>query len=105
VGGSSYVLKGGFDPAFRGFAPGMLLTYESIRRAFEHGLSFYELCGDDAPYKLVWASSTRERVRFQAFSRSPAGRVNHLAWTHGRSGVRRAIGMARRVDPRRALRG
>lgn len=104
-GGTTYVLKGGFDPAFRGFAPGMILTYESLRRAFEQGLSSYELLGEDAPYKLVWTQTKRERVRFQAFSRSPRGRANHLAWTHGRSVVRRAVQAAKRVDPRRASPG
>jgi CelD/BcsL family acetyltransferase involved in cellulose biosynthesis len=100
-GGSTWVLKGGFDPAFRGFAPGMLLTYESLRRAFDRGMSSYELCGDDAPYKLVWTQTTRERVRFQAFSRSPAGRASHMAWTHGRSAVKGALQAAKRIDPRR----
>jgi CelD/BcsL family acetyltransferase involved in cellulose biosynthesis len=100
-GGASYVLKGGFDPAFRRFAPGMVLTYEALRRAFEQGLSSYELLGDDAPYKLVWTETVRERLRFQAFSRSPRGRANHLAWTYGRSAVRRALTAAERVDPRR----
>jgi CelD/BcsL family acetyltransferase involved in cellulose biosynthesis len=101
AGGASYVLKGGFDPVFRRFAPGMLLTYEALRRAFEQGLSSYELLGADDPYKLVWTDTVRERVRFQAFSRSPRGRANHLAWTHGRSAVRRALTAAERVDPRR----
>jgi CelD/BcsL family acetyltransferase involved in cellulose biosynthesis len=100
-GGASYVLKGGFDPAFRSFAPGMLLTYESLRRALEQGLSSYELLGADAPYKLVWTDAVRERVRFQAFGRSPRGRANHLAWTHGRSAARRALTAAERIDPRR----
>jgi len=104
-GGSTWVLKGGFDPAFRGFAPGMLLTYESLRRAFDRGMSSYELCGDDAPYKLVWTKTTRERVRFQAFSRSPRGRASHLAWTHGRSAARGALQAARRIDPRRSSSG
>jgi CelD/BcsL family acetyltransferase involved in cellulose biosynthesis len=100
--GVTYVLKGGFDPAFRRFAPGMLLTYESLRRGFEQGRSSYELLGSDDPYKLVWTQTVRERVRFQAFSRSPRGRASHLAWTYGRSAVRRVLDAAKRVDPRRA---
>jgi CelD/BcsL family acetyltransferase involved in cellulose biosynthesis len=97
-GGASYVLKGGFDPAFRRFAPGMVLTYEALRRSFEQRLASYELLGTDAPYKLVWTRTVRERLRFQAFSRSPSGRANHLAWTHGRTAVRRALAAAQRVD-------
>jgi CelD/BcsL family acetyltransferase involved in cellulose biosynthesis len=101
-GGASYVLKGGFDPAFRRFAPGMVLTYEALRRAFEQGLASYELLGTDDRYKLVWTRTVRERVRFQAFSSSPSGRANHVAWTHGRSAVRRALAAAQRVDLRRS---
>jgi CelD/BcsL family acetyltransferase involved in cellulose biosynthesis len=104
-GGVTYVLKGGFDPEFRRFAPGMLLTYESLRRGFEEGHSSYELLGSDDPYKLVWTQTVHERVRFQTFSRSPRGRANHLAWTHGRSAVGRALQVAKRADPRRALTG
>jgi CelD/BcsL family acetyltransferase involved in cellulose biosynthesis len=103
--GVTYALKGGFDPTFRRFAPGMLLTYESLRRGFEQGRSSYELLGSDDPYKLVWTQTVRQRVRFQAFSRSPRGRANHLAWTHGRSVVGRVLEVAKRVDPRRATAG
>src|SRR5437764_115386 len=35
---SAYVLKGGFDPEYRRFAPGSLLTYESLVRAFSSPL-------------------------------------------------------------------
>lgn len=104
-GGVTYVLKGGFDPAFRRFAPGALLTYESLRRGFERGLSSYELLGEAEPYKLVWANTARERVRFQAFSGSPRGRVHQLAWTHGRSAVRRAVAVTKRIAPHRASAG
>jgi len=96
-GGTIYVLKGGFDAAFRRFSPGMILTYESLRRALEEARLSYELLGDDDQYKRVWASSTRERVRFQAFGRSPSGRASHLAWSYGRSAVQRGVRAARRA--------
>jgi len=91
-GGAVYPLKGGFDPAFRRYGPGVLLTYESLRRAFERRLASYELLGDSDPYKLVWARTVRERVKFQAFDvgspagalRWVAGAVHRLAWAHGR---------------------
>jgi CelD/BcsL family acetyltransferase involved in cellulose biosynthesis len=83
--GAIYVLKGGFDPAYRRFGPGMVLTYESLRRAFEGPMTSYELLGHADPYKLVWTSEARERIRLQVFGRSPRARLNHVAWTHGRS--------------------
>ena len=98
--GAFYVLKGGFETAYRRFGPGTLLAAESIERAFSRGLRSYELLGSDEPYKLVWTGSTHDRLRFQAFSPSPAGRVSHLAWTRGRSLAKRAA--ARRRPGREA---
>jgi CelD/BcsL family acetyltransferase involved in cellulose biosynthesis len=88
--GASNVLKGGFDPEFRRFGPGTLLTAASIERAFSLGLSSYELLGAEDEYKLAWTSEARERLRFQAFPPTPAGRVSHLAWTRGRAVAKRA---------------
>jgi CelD/BcsL family acetyltransferase involved in cellulose biosynthesis len=89
VGGAIHVLKGGFDPTYRRLGPGSVLTYESLRRAFGHGLSSYELLGDDDEYKRVWTTSTRERIRLQAFANSLPGRVSHLAWSRGRNAALR----------------
>jgi CelD/BcsL family acetyltransferase involved in cellulose biosynthesis len=94
--GALYVLKGGFDPAYRRFAPGALLTYESLAVAFERGLGSYEFLGTDDAYKLAWSHGTRERVRLQVFPRTPAGALERLAWTHGRSAARWALARAGR---------
>ncbi len=76
----------------------MLLTFESLRRASEHGCSSYELLGDADRYKLVWTRDVRERVRLQAFRLgSPAGAVRWVAWSYGRPMVRSlqaALGVA-----------
>lgn len=88
--GRLYVLKGGFDPDFRSFAPGQLLTYESLQWEFEQGVRSHEFLGAADPHKLVWTTTVRERVRFQAFGASLRGRVNHLAWSRGRPAVLRA---------------
>ena len=84
AGGVFYALKGGFDVEFRRFGPGGVLTFESLRRAFELGLDSYEFLGTDDPYKLQWTSTVRERVRLQIFSRSIAGRGQDAAWRFGR---------------------
>ncbi len=98
--GACNVLKGGFDPEYRRFGPGTLLTEASIARAYERGLASFELLGAEDEYKRAWTSSSRERVRFQAFAPSPVGRVSHLAWTRGRSVAKRVVGRvrARRAD-------
>jgi CelD/BcsL family acetyltransferase involved in cellulose biosynthesis len=78
------VLKGGFDPEYRRFGPGVVLTYESLARAFASGLSSYEFLGTADSYKLDWTDSARERRRLQVFSRSPLGHAQLAAWRYGR---------------------
>jgi CelD/BcsL family acetyltransferase involved in cellulose biosynthesis len=85
--GVLYVMKGGFNTAYRRFGPGTLLTHAVLRRAFEQGLRSCELLGDAAPYKLVWTSEIHDRVRFQAFAGSLPGHLDHLAWARGRPAV------------------
>jgi CelD/BcsL family acetyltransferase involved in cellulose biosynthesis len=88
-GGAVYVLKGGFDVEERKLGPGALLTHDGIRRAFELGLSSYELLGQDDDYKRSWTSHTRARLRFQAFPGTPAGLAEYAAWRYGRPLVKR----------------
>jgi CelD/BcsL family acetyltransferase involved in cellulose biosynthesis len=88
--GSSYVLKGGFDPDYRRFGPGVVLTYESLSRAFSEGLSTYEFLGDADSYKLAWTDTARERRRLQIFSGSPLGHAQLAAWRYGRPLAKRA---------------
>jgi CelD/BcsL family acetyltransferase involved in cellulose biosynthesis len=90
AGGSAYVLKGGFDPEYRRFGPGVVLTYESLSRAFDEGLATYEFLGDADSYKLVWTDTTRERRRLQVFSSSPLGQAQLAAWRYGRPLAKRA---------------
>jgi CelD/BcsL family acetyltransferase involved in cellulose biosynthesis len=99
-GGAFYVLKGGFDVEERRLGPGTLLTHHGIERAFERRLASYELLGQADDYKRAWTPHTRERVRFQAFPRSPAGAAEQLAWRYGRRLVKRVQAAARGASGR-----
>src|SRR3954447_1359684 len=91
-GGAFYALKGGFDTDFRRLGPGVVLTHESIRRAFEDpGLRSYEFLGESDPYKLAWTDKTHPRLRVQAFSRSPLGMAQLAAWHYGRPLAKRVL--------------
>jgi CelD/BcsL family acetyltransferase involved in cellulose biosynthesis len=90
--GVAYALKSGFEPAYRGFGPGQLLTFEALSRSFAARLASYEFLGSDDSYKLDWASETRERVRLQSFPRTTRGRVRLLAERRGRPLWRRLRG-------------
>jgi CelD/BcsL family acetyltransferase involved in cellulose biosynthesis len=78
-----YMLKSGYDPAFGALAPGIILRYHLVARAFAERLSRYEFLGADEPWKLIWTRTTRERAAFRAFPRSPRGSVEWVAFAHG----------------------
>ena len=87
--GRMYALKSGFDPEYRGFGPGQLLTRDCIELACAAGLSSYEFLGTDEPYKMSWTDDTRERVRVQAFPAGPRGRLQALSRRRIRPALRR----------------
>lgn len=88
------VLKGGFDPAMRQLGPGTVLTERSLQRAFDLGLTSYELHGTDDAYKLRWTSTARARARTQVFPPSLAGLLAYRASYHGQVISRRLQGRA-----------
>jgi CelD/BcsL family acetyltransferase involved in cellulose biosynthesis len=91
-GGAFYALKGGYDTEFRRLGPGVVLTHESIARAFaDPGLRSYEFLGTTDEYKLAWTDETHPRMRVQAFSRSPLGIGQLAAWRYGRPLAKRAL--------------
>jgi CelD/BcsL family acetyltransferase involved in cellulose biosynthesis len=69
----------------------MLLMRELIHNAFAEGLRRVEMLGEDETYKRVWCPETRERIGLQAFAPSIAGRVDHLAYAHGRPLAKRLV--------------
>jgi CelD/BcsL family acetyltransferase involved in cellulose biosynthesis len=92
--GVHYLLKTGFDPAYSRYAPGIVLRYEMIARAFSDGLRSYEFLGTNATWKLRWTDTTRELGALQAFAPSPRGLIDWAANAYGRPLARRALGRA-----------
>jgi CelD/BcsL family acetyltransferase involved in cellulose biosynthesis len=77
--GRHYLLKAGFDPAYRALSPGMLLRFEMLGRAFSLGMRSYEFLGTDEAWKLDWTSSVRERVELMVFAPTASGIVDWAA--------------------------
>ena len=94
-GGTWYSLKAGYDEALRAEAPGVLLLYETLRRAFESGLERFELLGQADQFKLDWTKSYDERSWLRAFARSPGGRAEE-AGVRGRELARALLKSPRR---------
>lgn len=94
LAGVHYLLKTGYDPAFRELGPGRLLREEMLARAFRERLRSYELLGDAEPWKLRWTSATRPRELVQAFRPSPLGFLDWSLFQHGRPLAKRVRDLA-----------
>jgi len=94
--GIHYLLKTGFDPAYSKFAPGMILRYEMLARAFSTGVRSYEFLGADEPWKLQWTQTTRRRTLFQAFAPTARGRIEWAAFAWGRPVAKRLLAVVGR---------
>ncbi len=74
-----YLLKTGYDPEYRGSAPGSLLRVEMIERAFGAGLETYEFAGNAEPWKLEWTKAARHIVELTAYAPTAIGQTMRLA--------------------------
>ena len=89
--GCHYLLKTGFDPDARALAPGIMIRWEMIARAFKEGLASYEFLGKDDAWKLRWTAATRVLLGARAFAPSVRGSASRLWWTGGRPLARRVL--------------
>ncbi len=99
--GIHYQLKTGFDPEYGRFGPGVLLTQEKVKHAFEQGIRRYEFLGADDSHKLEWTDRCHELLRVQAFSRTPGGLAGAALWRYGRPVAKRAVELRGRSPRRR----
>ncbi len=97
AGGTYYFLKGGYDPEYRRFAPGKLLLRALLERAFATGLRSFDFLGADDPFKLEWSATAYDLKLVQAFSRSPLGAAEWVAFAYGRPLARRLRSRIRRL--------
>jgi len=95
-GGAHYLLKTGYDPAYARFAPGAMLRFDMVARAFARGLDAYEFLGQDDPWKREWTDRCHDRATLQLFAPGPAGRLDWATWTHVAPVARRLAAIARR---------
>jgi CelD/BcsL family acetyltransferase involved in cellulose biosynthesis len=89
--GTAWDMKGGYDPEFRRYAPGILINFEILCRLFAEGASAYEMNGADEPFKLEFSDRVHDRVLFEAFTRSLPGALGWGARSYGRALAKRAV--------------
>ncbi len=58
--GRWWQLKIGYESSLSSYYPGLLLTYEMVRRTFEHGLAAYEFLGSAADWEERWQPDRRQ---------------------------------------------
>jgi CelD/BcsL family acetyltransferase involved in cellulose biosynthesis len=90
-GGFHYLLKTGFDPEYRSYAPGILIRREMIARAVEAGLRSYEFLGTEANWKLEWTDTERHLRAIEAFSPTVVGTASWILWAYARPALNRAL--------------
>jgi CelD/BcsL family acetyltransferase involved in cellulose biosynthesis len=94
-----YLLKGGYDPAYRRWAPGRLLARAVIARAAAEGLRRFEFLGPDEPWKRSWARAHRDRVLLHTFAPTLPGTLERVADTallvYGKPLARRIVARLR----------
>jgi CelD/BcsL family acetyltransferase involved in cellulose biosynthesis len=102
-GGRLWTLKGAYRESHRRLSPGMVLLLWEIERSCELGLEAIELLGGDDQYKLGFASSQRDHVRFRAYRGRPAplARFAYRRWARPvlKQGHRRLPGQGRAHGP------
>lgn len=84
TGGVHALLKTGYEPELRRFAPGMLLRQRMLRRAFDLGLAQYQFLGRDDPWKREWTGNVEEQLLVQVFAGTPTGLADWAAQRWGR---------------------
>ena len=89
-----YLLKTGYDPAFRKFAPGMILRHMMLARAFSEELAIYDFLGIPDPWKLEWTSAHRELLALRMFAPTALGSIDRAVFAGSRSASERAKSLA-----------
>jgi CelD/BcsL family acetyltransferase involved in cellulose biosynthesis len=79
AGGVHALLKTGYEPGLRRYAPGMLLRQRMLRRAFDLGLAQYQFLGRDDPWKRAWTEAAEEQLLVQVFAGTPTGLADWAA--------------------------
>lgn len=95
--GTHYLLKTGYDPAYRKFAPGMIIRYLMLARAFSDAMVTYDFLGlgSDYAWKREWTDVQQERLFLHMFAPTMSGLLDRAVFLIDRSATERAKRLAR----------
>jgi CelD/BcsL family acetyltransferase involved in cellulose biosynthesis len=80
-GAAFYLLKGGYDPEHRRFAPAKLLFRSLMARAVASGVQRFEFLGAAEPWKLEWTPYCHERILLRSYAPTVLGVADRAAQT------------------------
>lgn len=66
-------LKIGYDESYQRCSPGILLTHQTVRYVFEHGLEAHEFLGREEKWERTWTDQFHEYVSIQIVPLSAIG--------------------------------
>jgi CelD/BcsL family acetyltransferase involved in cellulose biosynthesis len=89
--GTYWALKSSYDEEYARFSPGICLSYEVVRGAFEGALERVDLPGERAKWKCEWATGEQAHATVALYPRGPAGAVRHLTESWARPLVRKVV--------------
>lgn len=93
--GVHYLVKTGYDPDYRKFAPGMVIRYLMLARAFSEGLATYDFLGVPDAWKLEWTGAYQELLALRLFAPTALGQGSRAMFVGRRSLAEQARTLAR----------
>ncbi len=90
-----YLVKTGFDSAYGRFAPGMIMRYLMLKRAFSEALDTYDFLGSFDTWKQEWTGMSRELQSLHMFAPTGLGLLDQATFVGVRSMSRRAKELTR----------
>lgn len=81
-------LKIAYDEAFKSCSPGVLLTHETIRYAFEQGLEAHEFLGYEEDWERIWTDEAHDYRSFRIYPVSAAGMLGISSFVARYAGAR-----------------
>jgi CelD/BcsL family acetyltransferase involved in cellulose biosynthesis len=78
-----YLLKTGYDPAYRKFAPGMVIRHLMLARSFSEGIATYDFLGIGDVWKQEWTTAQQERLFLRMFAPTAEGFLDRAAFVFG----------------------
>jgi CelD/BcsL family acetyltransferase involved in cellulose biosynthesis len=74
-----YLLKGGYDPAYRRYGPAKLMFRHLLARSAAEGAERFEFLGADEPWKLEWTRRCHERLLVRTYAPTVLGGAERAA--------------------------